>query len=84
VQLFVLRRVVIVDAAGEHGDCAALESGKVSRRIDAAGKAGGDDEAFMSEIGRGARVNFCPTAEPLRAPTIATMGISARSSLPLA
>jgi len=30
------------------------------------------------------RVNFCPIAEPLRAPTMATMGILARSSLPLA
>ena len=30
------------------------------------------------------RVNFCPTAEPLRAPTIATWGFRASSSLPLA
>jgi len=36
----------------------------------------------VAEIGGKTSREFCPTAEPLRAPTMATMGIAARSRLP--
>jgi hypothetical protein len=39
MQLFVFRRVDIVDAASKHGNSASLKRRKMSGRIDAAGKA---------------------------------------------
>ena len=46
LQLLVLGRINDVDAAGEHGDGAVFERGEMRRRVDAAGKPRGDDEAF--------------------------------------
>jgi hypothetical protein len=51
VQLLVLGRINIVDAAGEHGDGAMVERGGVRRRVDAAGKPRGDDKSFNREAG---------------------------------
>ena len=38
LKVCILRRVDDVDAAGEHGDGAALERGKMGGGVDAAGK----------------------------------------------
>jgi len=78
----ILRRVDDVDAAGDDGDRAMLEACGVRGGVDAAREARGDGEAFETKGVAIWRVNFWPTAEPLRAPTMATMGISASSSRP--
>ena len=60
LQLFILGRVDDVDAAGEHGDGAVLERGKMRRRVDAAREARGDDEAFQAELGGELAGEFLP------------------------
>jgi len=45
-------QLFVVDATGKHGDGAARKGGEVSCGIDAAGESGGDDKAFVPEIGR--------------------------------
>jgi hypothetical protein len=84
LQLLVLGRVDNVDAAGEHSDSPPLKRGKMGCGIDTAGKTRGDDETFDSEVCGEAPGEFLSSAEPLRAPTMDTIGMSARSSLPLA
>lgn len=84
LQVIILGRIDDVDAAGEHGDGAMLERRKMRRRIDAAGEPEVMTNPSSARSVAIWRVNFCPTAEPLRAPTMATMGMSASSSLPLA
>ena len=51
MQLRVLRRIDIVDAACEDGDGAMLQCRAVRGRVDAAGEARCDDEALQTEIG---------------------------------
>ena len=51
----VLGRVDVVDAAGVGGDGAGGERGAVGGGVDAAGEAGGDDEAGGAEVGGEAR-----------------------------
>jgi hypothetical protein len=69
-------------ATGKNGDGTALKRGKVS--VDASRKSRSDDEAFEPELGGKLACEFLPTAEPLQAPTMATMGPAASSSLLLA
>ena len=52
LQLGMLRRIDVVEAAGEHGNGAVLERRLVRRRVDAAGQPGGDDEAGAADAGR--------------------------------
>ena len=73
-----------LDATGRNGDGIALKRGKMGGGVDASRKTRSDDEAFESELGGKLACEFLPTAEPLQAPTMATMGPSASSSLPLA
>jgi hypothetical protein len=60
LQLFILRRIDDVDAAGEHGDGAVFERGAMRRGVDAARQTGGDDEAFQCEIGGKLPREFLP------------------------
>ena len=46
VELLMLGRVDLVDAAGDGGDCAGLEGGGVAFAVDAARHARGDDVAY--------------------------------------
>ena len=52
LQLGMLRRIDVVEAAGEHGDGSVLERRLVCGTIDAAGEPGGDDEARAADAGR--------------------------------
>lgn len=52
LQILVLRWVDIVDAAGEHGDGAALKRGLMGCGVDATGKTRGNDEAFAAKLDR--------------------------------
>ena len=51
VQARVLRRVDLVDAAGQHGDRAGGQGGLMGGGVDAARQAGGDDEARLPQGG---------------------------------
>ena len=52
LQLGMLRRIDVVEAAGEHRDGAVLERRLVGRRVDAAGEPGGDDVAGAADARR--------------------------------
>jgi hypothetical protein len=52
--------------------------------IDTAGKTRGDDETFDSEVCGEAPGEFLSLGRAVAAPTMDTIGMSARSSLPLA
>lgn len=75
LEIGVLRRIDDVNAAGEHGDGTAFERGKVRSGVDASCQTRGGDEAFKPELVCKLGVNFCPIAEPLRAPTMAMIGL---------
>ena len=51
LQVGILRRIDVVQPAGEHSHRAVLHRGFVGGRIDAAGKAGGDDVARAADAG---------------------------------
>ena len=55
----VLRRVEVVEAAGEDGDRAGRERRLVGGGVDAAGEAGGDDEAGLAEAARRSAWRTC-------------------------
>ena len=78
-------RVVAVDAAAEHGDrLARFERTAMRGRIDPAREAGDDDDARRASSRASACATSEPYAEQARAPTIATVGRSARSQRPTA
>ena len=60
-----------------------LKRGLVSRCVDAARKPGGDMYSSLPSREANMRASFWPAAEPLRAPTMATMGRTRCKVLPL-
>src|SRR5262249_50110673 len=75
LEIGVLRRIDDVNAAGEHGDGTALGPGKERSGVDAPCQTRGGDDAFRPGFVCKVGVNFCPIAEPLRAPTMAMIGL---------
>ena len=68
----MLRRIDVVEAAGEHGDGAAVERRLVRGRVDAAGEPEAMTKPAPPMPAANMRASFWPAAEPLRAPTMAS------------
>ena len=80
----VLRRVDLVDPAGQHGHGAGVQGSRMGGGVDAAGEPGGDDKARRPQR-EGELAGKAPAGrEASRAPTTARVGRASRPVSPIA